>query len=63
MSKKITARWNKNLTITLYVDGRAVCKRIRVWAGESPTDAISGFCEGWFKTADRSKWNIRWIYA
>lgn len=57
---KITARWNKDLTVTLYANGIAVLKRMRLIGGKSDIDP---FLIGWFGTEDRSQWRVRWVYA
>lgn len=56
----ITARWNKDLTVTLYARGRVVLKRKKLLTGKRDIDP---FLRGWFNTDDRSKWKVRWVYA
>lgn len=52
----ITARWNKDLSISLYARGGKVFKT-RAPAG--PHD-VSAFLSGWFGD---EKQRVRWVYA
>lgn len=54
----IHARWNKDLTITLYCRGRKIY-RTRKGRIESPKD-IQPFLDGWFGENPQI---VRWTYA
>lgn len=55
----LTARWNKDLTITLYCQGRKVF-RTRKGAHRDPREEIAAFLDGWFGEHPNK---VRWIYA
>ena len=52
----LTARWNKDLTITIYCNGRKIHKT-RYTSSKSE---MKPFFDGWF---GESPHNVRWIYA
>lgn len=56
---QIHARWNKDLTITLYAGGRKLF-RTRKGSYTPPKEDIQPFLDGWF--GDHPQ-NIRWSFA
>lgn len=56
---KITARWNKDLSVSLYARGKLVQKiPYRTWA--DPREHAEAFMDGWF---DGEPHRVRWVYA
>ena len=57
------ARWNKDLSITLYARGKKICSYpMIVPIHTSKEDAIRGFATGWFGSENPADWRIRWTY-
>lgn len=54
--RALTARWNKDLSITLYCGGRKVYKT----RGPALKADVNPFLEGWFGGKAHS---VRWVYA
>ena len=60
---KITARWNKDLTVTLYASGKKLIKvNIGYWH-KSADEAIAPFCAGWFGSDNPADWRVKWKLA
>lgn len=57
--RAIRAYWNKDLSVTL----RAGNDMIRKFTGTFARDDTDAFLEGWFGTADKSQWKVRWYIA
>lgn len=54
---KITARWNKDLTVSLYARGKLVYKCTNTF---NPKECAEAWMNGWFSGEAH---NVRWIYA
>lgn len=55
----IRARWNADLSITLYSHHTKVAK----FKGVDARRSVEDFCAGWFGTADQKEWRISWAFA
>jgi hypothetical protein len=56
MTTKLTIRWNKDMSISLYSRGKLIQK----YDGAYARDGVEAFLNGWFQGGER---NVRWIYA
>lgn len=57
--RAIRAYWNKDMSITL----RSGNDKIDRIAGVDSKARVEAFLEGWFGTADKSQWKVRWYFA
>ncbi len=55
----LRARWNADMSITLYAHHTKVAKFASVFARQD----VDNYCEGWFGTTDKTQWRIRWTYV